>query len=508
VPRQPDRGPGRIEIRADEPNLTPYAGLAVSGELVRKLGLVESIDAELARVGRAAPVKQRRRGASPAELLLALAESQLVGGECFDDLEDVRADAAGACLRAVAATPSAPCARQLARLFRRFDLQAVERALAQAGERLDRALGHELREPVTIDLDATEVEVYGHRKQGAKRSHSGALAYAPYVAIWAERGRALASELEPGNKARLAAAESARLCRRALRLLPAGHGEVSFRIDSGFYALELLQALRAERARFSVSLPRTSTSWQALERIGAEEWQPALEMAGAEVAETSYTPAGWQQEPLRLLVRRRCFSAAELAQKSSKSRRLRTIPAAQLQLALDGELDSVYGYSFILSDKQGTAVELERFHRCRAQIEERLKEAKLGQALRHLPSGNLNANRVWLQAALIALNLNAMLCELSPALRASERAGATRLADLEPDSVVDEGSNEHAYDALARPRKARRRRAAKTLRWLLFCVSARIARSGRRLILHLPRGLRHAHVIQEAYAAAYTLAPP
>jgi hypothetical protein len=507
------RRPGRLEIRADEGNLTPYAGLAVSGELVRQLGVIESIDAELAALTRVAPVKRRRRGVSAGALVVALAESQLIGGECFDDIEDVRADQAGAGLRAVAATPSASSARQLARLFRRSHLQAVERALAAAGERLDRSLGRDLSAPVTIDLDATEVEVYGNKKQGARRSRSGALAYAPYVATWAERGRALASELESGNRARLPAAESAKLCRRALKLLPAGHGEVSFRIDSGFYAVELLLALRAKRARFSVSCSRTSAMWQALAQIAEEDWQPAIEMAGAEVAETSYTPAGWRGEPLRLLARRCCFSAAELAKGSGKSRRLRTIPAEQLQLALGGELDSVYGYSFILTDKQGTAVELEHFHRQRAQIEERLKEAKLGQALRHLPSGNLNANRVWLQAALTALNLSAMLCDLSPALRAAGRPGS-RPPEEDIDVNIDiDGEGKQADEQTAnasarRPRKARRRRAAKTLRWLLFCVPARIARSGRRTILHLQAGLRHAHVFREAYDAAYALPPP
>ena len=78
------RGPGRIEFRADDPSLTPYAGLAVSGELVRSLRLMELIDAEL-RAGRLAPVKLRRRGLSPGGLVGALAESQLVGGDCFDD---------------------------------------------------------------------------------------------------------------------------------------------------------------------------------------------------------------------------------------------------------------------------------------------------------------------------------------------------------------------------------------------------------------------------------------
>ena len=49
------RGPGRIEFRADDPSLTPYAGLAIVGELVRTLGLVDLINAEL-RGARVAPL--------------------------------------------------------------------------------------------------------------------------------------------------------------------------------------------------------------------------------------------------------------------------------------------------------------------------------------------------------------------------------------------------------------------------------------------------------------------
>lgn len=365
------KGPGRLVIRADEPTLTPYAGLAVTGELARRLGLAGLIDAELAIEHRARPVKQRRRGLTAGELLVALAESQLAGGDCFDDLEDVRADAAGAGLRAVAATPAAPTARQLARRFRRSHLQRVERALAQAGQRLDQALGRQASAPVTIDLDATESPVYGAGKRGARRSRTGQLAYAPYVAIWAERGRALACELEPGNKTKLAAAESARLARRALKLLPADHGAVTFRVDSAFYAVEFLAALRRWGARFTVSCSRTTAMWQALAAIPQDAWTPAVDMDHAEVAETDYSPDGWTHQPLRLLVRRVRYTAAQLS-RDPRARRRRTIPPDQLQLALDGKLGVVYGYSFILTDLDGDARQVEWFHRQRAQVEERI----------------------------------------------------------------------------------------------------------------------------------------
>ena len=110
---------GRIVVGERDPSLTRYAGLAVTGELARRLRLVELIDAELAVERRARPVKVRRRGLSPAQLVVSLAESQLVGGEFFSDVAQVRDDEAGAGLRAVAGTPSAPTAPQRAKDFRR-----------------------------------------------------------------------------------------------------------------------------------------------------------------------------------------------------------------------------------------------------------------------------------------------------------------------------------------------------------------------------------------------------
>ena len=307
-----DRRPGRILVRADDPTLTPYAGLAVSGELSRRLRVAELIDAELAVERRARPVKLRRRGLSPGELVVSLAECELVGGSFFDHVEDVRADGAGARLRAVAGTPSAPAALQIAKRFRRCHVQRIERALARAGQRLDKALRRDPGEPVTIDLDATQVTVYGARKQGAARSRHGCMSYAPHVAFWAQRGRALTSELVGGNREKLCGAECAKIARRAIALLPAGHGPVTMRIDSAYYASELLEALRQQRACFTVSVPRNQAMWKALGQIAEDAWVDALEMPGAQVAETTYTPTGWRHEPLRLIVRRVPFSAQKM----------------------------------------------------------------------------------------------------------------------------------------------------------------------------------------------------
>ena len=121
-----------LRIVADDATLTPYGGGAVVGELCRRLGLVAGLDRAIDGVTRARAFKQRRRGASAGELLVSLAESMLVGGDAFNDLEDLRADAAGAELRAVAEVPAASTAAQLARRLRPSHLRAAEAACCVA----------------------------------------------------------------------------------------------------------------------------------------------------------------------------------------------------------------------------------------------------------------------------------------------------------------------------------------------------------------------------------------
>ena len=192
----------RLEIVADEQTLTPFGGSAVVGELVRRLGLVEALDRAITAapaVGGLKPVKQRARGVSPGALLVCLAESLLVGGDAIQDVERLRADAAGAELRAVAEVPAASTAAQLARRFRRTPLRAAEAAFARVANEFDRQLGRDPSGPVTLDFDSTQVEVYGRRKPGARVNYKGELAYQPLLCSWAERGRTLASELLAGS---------------------------------------------------------------------------------------------------------------------------------------------------------------------------------------------------------------------------------------------------------------------------------------------------------------------
>jgi Transposase DDE domain group 1 len=467
----------KVEIVADDPTLTPFAGSAVVGELVRRLGLVPVLDVAIdgaPRVGSVQPVKQRARGLSAGEALVCVAESMLCGGDSMLDLERLRADEAAAALRAVADVPAASTACQLARRFRRTHLRAAEQAFALVAGEFDRQLQRDAGEPVTLDFDCTCVEVYGRKKPGAAVNYRGLLAYQPLLCSWAQRGRMLASELLGGADS-TQADEPRRLLARAVSYLPEGRGEVCARFDSGFYRVDLLDDCRGRGVRFSISVPRSRAMWRALEGIADEDWQDAEDLADAQVAEASYVPGGWHHEPLRLIIRRVAHPANALSD-DPRARRRATIPAEQLNLGLSGEADVVYGYSFILTDLEGSAAQLERHHRDRAQIEERIKDQKLGVSLRRLPLSDLDGNRFWLTCTALALNLLALLNDL--------------LFGSDP------------------PGHLPRRRQAKWLRRMLLCVPARVIHHARRIRLRLPAGIPSAELFARAYASARGLAPP
>jgi Transposase DDE domain group 1 len=58
-----------------------------------------------------------------------------------------------------------------------------------------------------------------------------------------------------------------------------------------------------------------------------------------------------------------------------------------------------------LTDLDGTAVDIDAFHRSHASIELAIRDLKEGSGLEHCPSGNFSANSAWLQAAVLAHNL-------------------------------------------------------------------------------------------------------
>ena len=407
-------------IGAPDAALTANGGLAAISELCDRLGVIKAIDAA------AGPIKARNRGYSAGELLAGIAAAQLAGEDFLAGLDRQRADAAGQQLTPVPGLSSTTAAG-LARRITAEQWQAAERGLAAVTERMLALLpaerATELAEgPVTIDLDATDVEVYGRKKRGVAYNHQGQRVGRPHVAAWAETEIVLAADLGSGTDDPRATA--AGLLRRALACLPRrarDSGRVALRADAGYFAGQLARAAHDEKIAFAIGAKRIAPLWRLLDGITEEDWHDAIEMDGAQVAVAEYCP-DWWPAGTSLLVRRVRLDPAQVSA-DPRSRRRRTLHPAQRALPLPGlaEAGAIYGYSFILTSLDvsapSRAVAAEHWYRHRTTVENIFRDSKHGAALRHLPSGYVSVNMAWMQGALLAATMAAWLHQLTTPAR-------------------------------------------------------------------------------------------
>ena len=100
--------------------------------------------------------------------------------------------------------------------------------------------------------------------------------------------------------------------------------------------------------------------------------------------------------------------------------------------------DHVHAYSFIATNlptaTSGQVAELESWHRSRTDIEDRIRDAKHGAALRRMPSGHHEVNAIWMWGALLATNLPAWLQELA-GLDTGDGRGRAHLGRLRRELV-------------------------------------------------------------------------
>lgn len=253
--------------------------------------------------------------------------------------------------------------------------------------------------------------------------------YHPLLAVAAGTADVLHSRLRggPAHSGRGAASFLRETCSR---IRDAGAtGPLVVRADSGFYNAAVARACRRAGARFSITVKLYDGLHRRIAAIPETDWTaiPYWQEGGAgDVAEISYTPFADERDAqaVRLIVRR-----------------VRPTPGSQLALL------TLYSYHAFITDREGSTLSLEADHRRHAEVENAIRDLKYGVGLNHLPSGRFGANAAWLALQVLAHNL----------ARWTSRIGL-----------------------------AEKLLATKTLRQRFFRVPGRLARSARRLVLHLP----------------------
>jgi hypothetical protein len=406
----------RVQVGAPDESLTRFSGLIAVTELVERLDVIGRLDAAIGSL------KQRRRGHTAGEVLVGIAAAQLAGEDFLVGLDRQRADCVGQELAPVPGL-AATTAAGLANRFSEGQWAAVETGLGDVAAAALAALPAEraaaVCQDVTIDLDTTDVEVYGRHKRGVAFNHQGQRVGRPHVATWADTATVLAADLLAGNED--PRRDAPQLLRRALAALPAAArgGRIRMRADAGYFAGQLARAALFADIEFAIGARRIAPLWRLLDGIAEADWTDAIDMPAAQVAVADYCP-NWWPASTRLLIRRvRLDVAAGQVSADSRARRRRTLHPDQRALPLDelAELDAVYGYSFIVTNLDVTtpdrAAAVEHWYRHRTQVENVFRDAKHGAALRHLPSGYPQVNRAWMWGALLAASLTGWLHQLT-----------------------------------------------------------------------------------------------
>ncbi|MGH3030310.1 MAG: IS1380 family transposase [Gaiellaceae bacterium] len=405
-----------VRIAPSTQQITAHAGLVLVRELAEALGVAELLDA--------LTVKQRKRGCSPADQALALCETLIAGGECLDDAALLRADSAQELLRGHAMPDPTTLGCFLA-CFSLGHIGQLNRALDKLFARVHPLLE---RQTITLDLDSTLVEHHGppRSRQGTRGTYAGKVAWHPLLCFIAETGEWLHGKLRNGHAA--ASTGVRRFLRECLRRLPE-HSRLFLRADEGFYGRDLLAELESRGITYAVGAPIYRALRERVAALDEAAWQPSSYRGGSEVASFSWQPKTWKRER-RFIVRRDPVEQGE-------------------QLTLEGR--EWHYWALVSNDDERRADELECWHRDKANVENRIKEAKLALGLDNLPCHGFHANWAYLLVTLLAYNLLVWL------------------------------------KLFALPERERQS-YAKRLRFRFIAVAATVGRSGRRLVLRLSAG--------------------
>jgi hypothetical protein len=249
-------------------------------------------------------------------------------------------------------------------------------------------------------------------------------------------GEPLAIALRPGNAGSNTAADHIAVITDALAQLPGGRAgkSVLVRIDGAGSTHKVIDWLTCRRLSGSVRFTLPESTPCLLRRIPADVWTEAYDAHdgvrdGAWVAELTHLMdlTGWPKG-MRVIVRKE-----------------RPHPGAQLRF---GDVDGMRITAFATNTPRGQLPDLELRHRRRTRCEDRIRIAK-DTGLANLPLHSFNANQIWCAGVALAAEITAWMQMLA--------FGDTAARRLEP----------------------------KKLRYRILTIAATLARSGRRVWLHL-----------------------
>jgi hypothetical protein len=428
----------QMSVTFDEPNLVVSAGLVPAVGLAQKVGIAALADDLVTVPGPA--------GANAGAKVMSMIAGMAAGADSIDDLDVLRHAGMGRLFTRIKA-PST-----IGTFLRGFTFGHVRQLDAVAARTLIglaevAAVLPGIDTGAVIDIDDTVKPVFGAGKQGAEFGYTKVRGLnAQLATISTDRSAPMIAATRLRRGARASASGAVRMIRDSIATArrAGASGPVLVRADSAYCSAAIVAATTRAGANYSIGIGMNPAVRRAIAAINDDAWtriqypQAILDpdtgelVSAAEIAEIGYT--AFTSKPIRHQVTTRLI--------------VRRIPELNTnKLAGQDPLFPLFRYHALITDNPADLVTAEAQHRGHAIIEQVIADLK-NSAMAHLPSGQFTANAAWLVAAAIAFNLT----------RALGIAAGGRFT----------------------------RATTATIRARVVNIPARIARSARRIHLHLP----------------------
>jgi hypothetical protein len=357
-----------VRVVFDDDRVVCDAGVTLIATLAGRLG-IERL------VGGFVRLRSDRPGAANAgRKVMALIYGMVLGADCIDDCEVLRAGRTRRLLGGWLPAPST--LGTFLRAFTFGHVRQLDRVLAETLTRAWRTGAGPGEGRLVVDVDSFVGEVHGYRKEGVGFGYTKRRGYHPMLASRAGTGEVLHVRLRKGQAAsprgvlRFAEELIARVARAG------ASGEKLFRADSAFWNNKLIARLEKAGWAYSISVRLQFWVKDALASIPEPDWKPLEDYPEDGEAQIAEIMVGEK----RLVVRRT------------------RLVGPQAELWPDWR-----HFPFITNRTDALEV-VEAEHRQHAVVELTIRDLK-DQALAHFPSGKFNANSAWTVIACLAHNL-------------------------------------------------------------------------------------------------------
>jgi hypothetical protein len=389
-------------------------GLGLIVQLVKHLGLAENLDNRLQLLKRHLPYHE-------SDHILNLTYNILTGGQCLDDLDQLRQDPAY--LDALGAK-RIPASTTAGDYLRRYTPESVETLMDTINETripIWCSQPKAARRLAVIDVDGTLVETTGERKEGADFSYKGTWGYCPLIVSLANTRETLYTVNRSGNEPSHSGAvkwmdKAVDLAREADFDIVRLRGDTDFSLTANFDrwdkdGVEFVFGIDSHPSFVNRAESQPDSIWKPLkrqarkkskrrrrrntkqEKVIEREYQD-FKLTGEDVAEIPYTPQKARGE-YRMIILRKAINV-------EKGQRL---------------IESKIKYHFYVTNVSPRRLTTRRVvleSNARCNQENLIEQLKNGVHATRMPAGDFVANWAYMVIATLAWNLKAMLALTLP----------------------------------------------------------------------------------------------